>query len=160
MQANGGGNVLVYALAPEERQYGIQGGTQWTDEELDAANNAAFQALSQEDWAGSALALAESVGSSSSGTSGSSESSGAWLAAAGVGTVAAGGGIWAYSRSRKKKTSAATLEDAREIDPRDTNRLMQLPMETLEHLAQEELTSTDDSIRRGKEELAIATSEF
>ena len=162
MQANGGGNVLVYALAPEERQYGIQGGTQWTDEELDAANNAAFQALSQEDWAGSALALAESVGSSSgaSGTSGSSGSSGAWLAAAGVGTVAAGGGIWAYSRSRKKKTSAATLEDAREIDPRDTNRLMQLPMETLEHLAQEELTSTDDSIRRGKEELAIATSEF
>ncbi|ANE08873.1 TPM domain-containing protein [Corynebacterium glutamicum] len=163
LQANGGGNVLIYALATEERQYGIKGGNQWTDAELDAANNAAFQALSQEDWAGSALALAESVGSSSSSSSGSSsssDSSGAWLAAAGVGTAAAGGGIWAYSRSRKKKTSAATLEDAREIDPRDTNRLMQLPMETLEHLAQKELTSTDDSIRRGKEELAIATSEF
>ncbi|MGZ7192233.1 hypothetical protein ACXWOI_09950, partial [Streptococcus pyogenes] len=75
LQANGGGNVLIYALAPEERQYGIQGGTQWTDAELDAANNAAFQALSQEDWAGSALALAESVGSSSSSSSGSSSSS-------------------------------------------------------------------------------------
>ncbi|BAU96601.1 chromosome segregation ATPase [Corynebacterium suranareeae] len=161
LQANGDGNVLIYALSTSERLYGIQGGSQWTDEQLDAANNAAFQALSQEDWAGSALALAESVGSSSgSSSSPGSGTSGAWLAAAGAGTIAAGGGIWAYSRSRKNKTSAATLKDAREIDPRDTNRLMQLPMETLEHLAQEELTSTDESIRRAKDELAIATAEF
>ncbi|ANE04504.1 TPM domain-containing protein [Corynebacterium crudilactis] len=167
VEANGGSNVLVYALAPEERQYGIYGGAQWSNAQLDAADSAVFQALTQQDWAGSAVALADAVGSGSSsgsgagpGSSSGSGSSGAWLAAAGVGTAAAGGGIWAYSRNRKKKTGAANLEDARDIDPRDTNRLMRLPMETLENLAQEELTSTDESIRRGKEELSIATAEF
>ncbi|ALC06437.1 chromosome segregation ATPase [Corynebacterium deserti GIMN1.010] len=158
LQINGGGNVLIYAVAPQEGQFGIQGGDQWTASELDAAYDAAFQSLTQQDWAGSAIGLAQSV--SGSGSSGSDGSSGLWLGAAGAGAVAAGGGIWAYSRNRKKKTSAATLEDARDIDPRDTNRLIKLPMETLEHLAQEELTSTDESIRRAKEELDIATAEF
>lgn len=155
LTANGSGNVLIYAVAPEEGQYGIMGGEQWTNAELDAANNAALQSLTQQDWAGSAIAVAESVSGGSGG-----EGSGAWLAAAGAGTIAAGGGIWAYSRNRRKKTSAATLKDARNIDPRDTNRLMQLPLETLENLAQEELVSTDESIRRAKDELEIATAEF
>src|SRR5699024_9203169 len=38
--------------------------------------------------------------------------------------------------------------------------LMQLPIETLEALAEEELSSTDESIRRGREELDIAMAEF
>ncbi|MFP7364356.1 TPM domain-containing protein [Corynebacterium callunae] len=163
LEINGSGNVLIYAVSPEERQYSIAGGTQWSSTELDNANEAVFQALSQDDWAGSALNLAQSVTGGGAGSSGSSDSSGssaAWLGAAGVGVVAAGGGLWAYNRNRKKKTDSATLEDARSIDPRDTSRLMRLPLETLEALAQEELTSTDESIRGAKEELDITTAEF
>lgn len=163
LDINGSGNVLIYAVSPEERQYSIAGGDQWTSTELDNANEAVFQSLSQDDWAGSALNLAESIsggGSGGSGGSTGSSDSGLWLGAAGVGAVAAGGGLWAYNRNRKKKSNSTTLEDARKIDPRDTTRLINLPLETLESLAQEELSSTDESIRRAKEELDIATAEF
>lgn len=165
LQLNGGGNVLIYAVSPTERQFGIQGGEQWTSAQLGAAYDAAFQRLSQNDFPGSAIALANSVSGtggsgSSSGSGGGDSTSSVWLGAAGVGVVAAGGGLWAYNRNRRKKTASANLEDAREINPADTNRLMDLPLETLEELAREELASTDESIRRGREELEIARSEF
>src|SRR5699024_8847212 len=64
------------------------------------------------------------------------------------------------TRSRSKKQSAAVLEDAREIEPTDIRRLNSLDLDTLDSLANEELVSTDESIRRGKEELDIATAEF
>lgn len=65
-----------------------------------------------------------------------------------------------YTRKRSKKESAAVLEDAREIEPTDIRRLNSLDLETLDALAHEELVSTDESIRRGKEELDIAMAEF
>ena len=65
-----------------------------------------------------------------------------------------------YSRRNTKKNNAQTLESAREIAPGDTDQLNRLPLEALDQLAQEELVSTDESIRRGKEELDIAVSEF
>ena len=65
-----------------------------------------------------------------------------------------------YSRRNTKKNKAQTLESAREIAPGDTDQLNRLSLETLDQLAQEELVSTDESIRRGKEELNIALSEF
>ncbi len=52
------------------------------------------------------------------------------------------------------------MESAREIEPTDTSALARLPLPVLEELAQEELVSTDESIRRGKEELDIAIAEF
>ncbi len=163
LNSNGGGNVLIYAVAPDEGFFGIQGGSQWTDSELDAAYNAAYEQLVNGNLAQSAIDLAGSVtgdvGGSGSGDSGSGDS-GLWLGAAGVGAVAAGGGLWAYNRKRQRKQSTETLSDARNINPRDTNRLMQLPVETLEALADEELASTDESIRRGREELDIAQAEF
>ena len=68
-------------------------------------------------------------------------------------------GRW-RSRRNTKKNKAQTLESAREIAPGDTDQLNRLSLETLDQLAQEELVSTDESIRRGKEELNIALSEF
>lgn len=159
LTTNGGGNVLIYAVAPDEGLFGIQAGQQWTDAELDSAYNATYAQLVEGDFVQSAIDLAESVTGGAGGSEVSGESL-AWLGAAGAGVVAAGGGLWAYNRNRRKKENTATLADARNIDPRDTNRLMQLPMETLESLAEEELASTDESIRRGKEELEIAQAEF
>lgn len=170
LNTNGGGNVLIYAVSSEEGAFGIQGGQQWTDAELDSAYDAAYSQLVAGDFVQSAIDLAGSItgasGGAGSGGSGSSSGSdgdsggGLWLGAAGVGVVAAGGGLWAYNRKRQKKQSTETLTDARNIDPRDTSRLMQLPMDTLDSLAEEELASTDESIRRGKEELEIAQAEF
>ncbi|MDU6013653.1 TPM domain-containing protein, partial [Corynebacterium sp.] len=94
-------------------------------------------------------------------SSNSSDSSGlAWLGGGAAAIVAAGGGIMYYSRRNTKKNKAQTLESAREIAPGDTDQLNRLSLETLDQLAQEELVSTDESIRRGKEELNIALSEF
>ncbi len=154
LTANGSGNVLIYAVAPSEGTYGILGGSQWTASQLDAADRAARAQLQQGNIAGSAVAVAESLGGGGSGASA------AWLGAGAAGVAAAGGGIWAYSRRQGKRKNAATLEDARSIDPADSNRLISLPMQTLEDLAEEELSSTDESIRRGKEELELAQSEF
>lgn len=168
LSTNGGGNVLIYAVSPEEGAFGIQGGQLWTDAELDRAYDAAYSQLVAGDFAQSAIDLAGSVTGASGGAGGSAGSTGSdgdsdgglWLGAAGVGVVAAGGGLWAYNRKRQKKQSKETLVDARNIDPRDTNRLMQLPLDTLDSLAEEELASTDESIRRGREELDIAQAEF
>ncbi|MFW9231886.1 TPM domain-containing protein [Corynebacterium striatum] len=106
--------------------------------------------------------MSGSTGSSgSAGGAGSDSGSGAGWLAGGAGALAvAGGGIWAASRRKTKKDNAQNLESARAIEPGDTNSLSSLPTETLQELAREELVSTDESIRRGKEELDIATAEF
>lgn len=154
--ANGGGNTGVLAIATETRQFGFSGGDQWTDAELNDVYDAAYPELVNNNWYEAASAA---IGGASSSGEMSGESA-AWLAGGAGAAVAAGGGVWAYSRRRRKATDAAVLEDSRSIDPSDTRRMLELPMETLEHRAQEELVSTDESIRRGREELDLAISEF
>lgn len=174
LDANGGStsNVGVYAVAVEDRAFAVQLGDQWPVGALDDMYNAAYDRLrsgSEPDWAGSALALAEAAsqpsfsggGTTSGGPSTSADGeSAAWLGA-GAGAVAlAGGGIWAYSRRKKKADTQASLESARAIEPTNTSDLMNQPMEVLERLAEEELVSTDEAIRNSREELDIATAEF
>ncbi|MGP6172714.1 TPM domain-containing protein [Corynebacterium sp. A21] len=151
---NGGDNVAVYAVATEDRMIGLRGGSQWTDAELGNMYEAAYAELAGANWASSALMLVDAAAGSGSG------SGVAWLGGGTAALAVAGGGLWAYSRSRKKKTDAELLADSRGIDPADTNQLLRLPLETLESLAQEELVSTDESIRRGREELDLAIAEF
>ena len=151
--AEKGPNSAAYVVDVQGRQMGVQTGEQWPRGKLDEMYDAAYPHLAEDDWAGSANALVDAA----LGTGGNS---GAWLAGAGGVAVVAGGGIWAYTRSRSKKESAAVLEDAREIEPTDIRRLNSLDLDTLDSLANEELVSTDESIRRGKEELDIATAEF
>ncbi|MEY8579132.1 TPM domain-containing protein [Corynebacteriaceae bacterium 6-324] len=151
-----GPNAAAYVVDVEQRQMGVQTGDQWPQGKLDDMYDAAYSHLASDDWAGSANALVDAA----LGTGGSGGGGGAWLAGAGGAVVVAGGGIWAYTRNRSKKESAAVLEDAREIEPTDIRRLNSLDLETLDSLAHEELVSTDESIRRGKEELDIAMAEF
>ena len=151
-----GPNAAAYVVDVEQRQMGVQTGDQWPQGKLDDMYDAAYSHLASDDWAGSANALVDAA----LGSGGSGGGGGAWLAGAGGAVVVAGGGIWAYTRNRSKKESAAVLDDAREIEPTDIRRLNSLDLETLDALAHEELVSTDESIRRGKEELDIAMAEF
>ena len=152
-----GPNSAAYVVGVNERQVGVQTGDQWPEGRLDQMYDAAYSKLSNEEYGASAIALADAA----LGNSSSSDSSGmAWLGGGAAAIVAAGGGVWYYSRRNTKKSKAKILESAREIAPEDTDQLNRLPLDTLDKLAQEELVSTDESIRRGKEELNIALSEF
>lgn len=171
-----GPNSAAYVVGVEDSTVGVQTGNDWPRGRLDVMYDAAYAKLVDgHQYGPSALALVDaaasgssgSAGSSDSGSSGSAGSSGSsdgsgglWLAGGAGALVLAGGGIAAASRRKTKKDSAASLESARQIEPGNTSQLDRLDMATLEKLAQEELVSTDESIRRGKEELDIAVSEF
>lgn len=156
-----GPNSAVYALSIQERKMGVQTGKDWPQGRLDQMYDAAYDKLASDEYGASAVALADAALGNSASNSSASDSSGlAWLGGGAAAIVAAGGGIMYYSRRTTKKNNAQTLESAREISPGDTDQLNRLPLETLDQLAQEELVSTDESIRRGKEELNIALSEF
>lgn len=171
-----GPNSAAYVVGVEDSTMGVQTGKEWPRGRLDAMYDAAYGKLAGgREYGASALALVDAASSGSSGSSGSSSSSGAadsssrdgsggngglWLAGGAGALVLAGGGIAAASRRKTKKDSAAALESARQIEPGNTSQLDRLDLATLSQLAQEELVSTDESIRRGKEELDIAVSEF
>lgn len=156
-----GPNSAVYALSINDRKMGVQTGDAWPKGRLDQMYDAAYDKLASDEYGASAVALADAALGNSASNSSASDSSGlAWLGGGAAAIVAAGGGIMYYSRRNTKRNNAQTLESAREISPGDTDQLSRLPLETLDQLAQEELVSTDESIRRGKEELNIALSEF
>lgn len=163
-----GPNSAAYVVGVDDSTVGVQTGKDWPRGRLDAMYDAAYAKLADgHQYGPSALALVDAAASgsagSSSGTSAASDSDGSgglWLAGGAGALVLAGGGAAVASRRKTKKDAAATLESARQIEPGNTAQLDRLDMDTLEKLAQEELVSTDESIRRGKEELDIAVAEF
>ncbi|MHC2548672.1 TPM domain-containing protein [Corynebacterium hesseae] len=163
-----GPNSAAYVVGVDDSTVGVQTGKDWPRGRLDAMYDAAYAKLAEgHQYGPSALALVDAAATgsagSSSGTSAASDSDGSgglWLAGGAGALALAGGGIAVANRRKTKKDSAATLESARQIEPGNTAQLDRLDMDTLEKLAQEELVSTDESIRRGKEELDIAVAEF
>ena len=162
-----GPNSAAYVVGVDDSTVGVQTGKEWPRGRLDAMYDAAYAKLADgHQYGPSALALVDAAATGSSGSSSSSGaddsdgSGGLWLAGGAGALALAGGGIAVASRRKTKKDSAATLESARQIEPGNTAQLDRLDMATLEKLAQEELVSTDESIRRGKEELDIAVAEF
>ncbi|MEX3504893.1 TPM domain-containing protein [Corynebacterium sp. LK2510] len=156
-----GSNVAVIAISPDERSFYVQGGEMWSQSDVDRMYDAAYERLTQKDWAGAGIAAAEAASGSGGSGSGSSSGSDLGWAAGGVGLIAlAGGGMWAATRRSSKKTHAKQLASAKALDPADANALGNLPTPTLEELARDALVTSDESIRQGKEELDLATSEF
>lgn len=165
VRSNGDKNVAVFAVAVKTREFGINGGDDWDPHALDNMYNAAYDHLLEKDWAGAAYGVVDqanntSATSSSPASGPTSSVDNAWLGAGALGIAATGGGLWAYSRRKRTTSYKHTLESARSINPRDTQALHALSTDTLAALAQEELVSTDESIRRAKEELEIAVAEF
>ncbi|OFN74869.1 TPM domain-containing protein [Corynebacterium sp. HMSC074E01] len=160
-----GPNSAAYVVGVDDSTVGVQTGKDWPRGRLDVMYEAAYAKLADgRQFGASALALVDAAASGSSSSSSSSSDSdgsgGLWLAGGAGALVLAGGGAAVASRRKTKKDAAATLESARQIEPGNTAQLDRLDMDTLEKLAQEELVSTDESIRRGKEELDIAVAEF
>ena len=154
--AANGSNTAVVAISPDERQYNVGGGEEWTQSEIDRMNEAAYAQLSQMNWSSAALNAVNAV----AGGSSSSGDGAGWLAG-GLGVAAlAGGGVYAATRKGSKKQQAKQIESAKALDPADTDSLGRLPTPTLEELARDALVSADDSITQGKQELELATSEF
>ncbi|GAA1475201.1 TPM domain-containing protein [Corynebacterium felinum] len=169
-----GPNDVVMAVSTN--QFGFTGGSGFSDADLDRMWNASSQPLAQRDFAGSAIGLLDAASNAGGGavsdsqpgsaTSGSAASSGqstgsALWTVAGLGALGAtGGGLYVASRRRRKQDSLAVLEQARSLDPADSSSLARLPLDTLESLAQEELVSTDESIKNARAELDIAIAEF
>ncbi|MCT2339150.1 TPM domain-containing protein [Corynebacterium sp. p3-SID1056] len=152
--AANGSNTGVLVVSPSERGYGVFGGDEWQQSEIDAMDKAAYDKLVDEDWAGAGLAAADAAVSGGGG-------SGAGWAAGGVGVLAlAGGGAWAVNRRNSKKRGAAQLASAKALAPGDTDSLGRLPTNTLEELARESLVAADESITQGKSELKLANDEF
>ena len=72
----------------------------WSQGEVDAMYDAAYARLTQNDWAGAALAAVDAAAGGGAG-----DGQGGLLVAGGLGVAAvAGGGIWAASRRNTKKT--------------------------------------------------------
>lgn len=157
-----GENTAALVVATDDRLGGVFTGSQWSNSEREAMWDAAYSSLAGGDWGAAGLAAADAAlgNGSGAGANGGSGGGAGWLAAGGAAVVAAGGGIWAVNRRKTKKNQKEVLESARQIEPGNTGRLASLDLETLDKLAHEELSSTDESIRRGKEELDIAIAEF
>jgi uncharacterized membrane protein YgcG len=83
-----------------------------------------------------------------------------WGGAAAVVVVGGGGGAVWWSRKRRKQNEAQEVEATRSVTPGDSNDLSQQPTHALRTVAAEELQSTDESIRKGAQELQTAESEF
>lgn len=150
-----GTNTAAFVVDTQARKATVSVGSEWPSGSQDKLFEAAYDSLAASDWAGAGSAVVEAA----SGSSGSGDGA-LWLGAGGAAVLAAGGGAYAMSKRKTKKETAATVESAREIEPTNTTALARLPLPVLEELAQEELVSTDESIRRGKEELDIAIAEF
>lgn len=147
---NGGGNTGVLAIASGTRKMWVAGGNQWTDSELEAIYNAAYEKLAASDYNGAVGAAIDAA------TGTMSTSSKVWLAGGAGALALAGAGAYGASKKRKKKV----LESSRSIAPGNTQELSSLPTQTLRDRAEEELVATDESIRRAEEELRVARSEF
>lgn len=156
LQANGGYNLVVLVVATEDRQYYVQGGEDWSEAEAKELDEAVRPHLTQQQWADAARAFVETAQSSGQ-ISGQSV---AWLGGATVAAVGAGGGLWWWSRRRRKENEAQQLERAEQIDPHDRDSLMEVPLATLRQLAREAVVATDESVRRGEEEVKLALAEF
>lgn len=116
--------------------------------------NSAIKSNMGDGWADGGKAVAKVLADESDG------GNSAWLWG-GVGVLAVGGGgavVW--SKKKRRKDEAAEVETTRSITPGDSSDLAQQPTHALRTVAAEELQSTDESIRKGAQELTTAESEF
>lgn len=160
---NAADNVLVFAVATETRKYAVAHRTEnsaWSQREITNVKDAAHTKLVELDFRGAAFAAVKAGGGKALRTpeeeAAATRSTYTFLGTGAASVVAAGGGVWYLNRRRKAKNIAS----AREIEPGNVHELSNQPIEVLEELAKEELVSTDESIRRARDELDLAMSEF
>ncbi|MDO4928230.1 MAG: TPM domain-containing protein [Corynebacterium sp.] len=162
--------ALVLAVSfDDNREIGVNGGSLWSDDTLVKVFDNALAALSNNDWYGGAQAAIDAAenstaASASTGTANSEDTnSGAGMLWLGLGALAVGGagiGIWYSNRRSQQKKEEQTLDYGRNLPASESQALKQLSIPVLENLANEELVSTDESIRHGEAQLLQLEMEF
>ncbi|MFD6178494.1 MULTISPECIES: TPM domain-containing protein [unclassified Isoptericola] len=154
--ANNGGlgaNDLLLAVATEDDAYGlsVDNNAAITDAQLDAVEETVEDHLRDGDWAGAAIAAADTVRTGGTTATGGGAP---WGAIFGVGLlviVVVGGWLWFRSR----RTAAAPAGPAAPADA-----LAALPTEELERRVGTALVGIDDAVRTSEQELGFAQAEF
>ncbi|MEL7976598.1 TPM domain-containing protein [Isoptericola sp. F-RaC21] len=147
-----GVNDLLLAVATQDRAYGlsVDNNAGVTDAQLDQIEEVVEDHLRDDDWAGAAIAAADTIRTGGTTSSGGS----AWGAAAAVGGVVVVGGVggWLWVRSRRRKQQGAA--------PAGPGDLTAVPTEELERRVGTALVEIDDALRTSEQELGFAQAEF
>ncbi|HWV76528.1 MAG TPA: TPM domain-containing protein [Isoptericola sp.] len=147
-----GVNDLLLAVATEDRAYGLSVDTNngLSDAQLDQVEQVAEDHLRDDDWAGAAIAAADTIRTGGTTSSGG----GGWGVAAAVGGVVVAGGVggWLWVRSRRRNQGAAA--------PAGPGDLSAVPTDELERRVGSALVEIDDALRTSEQELGFAQAEF
>ncbi|MBM9469495.1 TPM domain-containing protein [Nakamurella leprariae] len=143
-----GSDAMVLAVAVNDRAYGYWSADEFplTETQLDTVvTDEVRPQLSQGDWSGAAIALADGLNQRSSGSN-----SGAIILGAGAVVLLGGGGWLLYRRSRKHRTEHAGATSA---EPEE-------PFQQLSDRSVAALIETDDAVRRSEFELSAARDQL
>lgn len=156
-QENPQSNVLIVAFDVTKRTQGVYGGRNVGNAVTKKTYEAAKEPLAEDnpDWN---TVITDKIDAAKDANDNSTALF--WLGGGAIAIIAAGGGVWYMNRRRTKKQQETMVKDAQTINPDDTTSLNELPYSVLEERAQEELTSTDASIRTADDELRLAIAEF
>jgi hypothetical protein len=145
-QSGFGGNDALFAVAVEDRRYGVSvDQIPLSDTELDDLLASDVEnALAEDDWAGAAVALADGLGGGGN--------TALWV----VGGVAVvGGGAYLVARSRRRKRAAA---EAAPVGPPDPHA--GVPTDQLQGQASAALLELDEAVQTSQLELDFARAQY
>lgn len=153
-------NVALLVVSPANRVVGYAAGADISSSHAENMYQAALSMLKNSDYPGAAEAFINAAESSGGSGDGSGGSGLLWL----LGAAGVGGGAFVATRAGAKRKSAKQLaeqtEAARSIKPTERAKLTKLPLQVLTQLANEEIISTDQSIRQAQDDLTLAATEF
>lgn len=149
-----GRDDVLLAVATEDRRYDLSADHNigLSDAALDTVQTAVEDELSQDEWAGAAIAAADTLRAEATG---SSSGGSGWLIALVVGLVAiAGFFVVRAILSRRRGTAGGPTR------PDEADELAQLPTAELDRRASSALVAIDDALKTSEQELGFAQAQF
>ncbi|TDC48878.1 TPM domain-containing protein [Jiangella ureilytica] len=151
-----GTDDILLAVALEDRSFGISVTDELdlTDDQLDdVRQNDIRPALSDEDWAGAAIAGADGYREAATGSGGGSATP--WVVG-GIAVVGAGAaGWWVLRRRARAGQAGAAGPDGQPVD-----ELAGLSLDELDKRASQALVEIDDALKTSEQELGFAQAQF
>jgi hypothetical protein len=150
-----GTDDILLAVALEDRSFGISVTDELdlTDDQLDdVRQNDIRPALSDEDWAGAAIAGADGYREAATGSGGGSATP--WVVG-GLAVVGAGAAGWWVLRRRRSQAGGAVGPDGQPVD-----ELAGLSLDELDKRASGALVEIDDALKTSEQELGFAQAQF
>lgn len=150
-----GTDDILLAVALEDRSFGISVTDELdlTDDQLDdVRQNDIRPALSDEDWAGAAIAGADGYREAATGSGGGSATP--WVVG-GLAVVGAGAAGWWVLRRRRSQAGGAVGPDGQPVD-----ELAGLSIDELDKRASGALVEIDDALKTSEQELGFAQAQF